>query len=65
MRKIVTIGAGTGSYMILRGLKKFPFDITAVVTMFDNGGSSGVLRDEFGILPPGDEIGRASCRERV
>ncbi|HEY4514198.1 MAG TPA: gluconeogenesis factor YvcK family protein [Candidatus Paceibacterota bacterium] len=54
MRKIVTIGAGTGSYMILRGLKKFPFDITAVVTMFDNGGSSGVLRDEFGILPPGD-----------
>ena len=54
MRKIVTIGAGTGSYMILRGLKKFPFDITAVVTMLDNGGSSGVLRDEFGILPPGD-----------
>lgn len=54
MKKIVTIGAGTGSYMILRGLKKFPFDITAVVTMFDNGGSSGVLRDEFGILPPGD-----------
>ncbi|OGG69317.1 hypothetical protein A3F27_01490 [Candidatus Kaiserbacteria bacterium RIFCSPHIGHO2_12_FULL_53_13] len=54
MKKIVTIGAGTGSYMILRGLKKFPFDITAVMTMFDNGGSSGVLRDEFGILPPGD-----------
>lgn len=54
IKKIVTIGAGTGSYMILRGLKKFPFDITAVVTMFDNGGSSGVLRDEFGILPPGD-----------
>lgn len=54
MKRIVTMGAGTGSYMILRGLKKFPFDITAVVTMFDNGGSSGVLRDEFGILPPGD-----------
>ncbi|MEK7132607.1 MAG: gluconeogenesis factor YvcK family protein, partial [Patescibacteria group bacterium] len=47
-------GGGTGSYMVLRGLKKFPFDITAVVTIFDNGGSTGTLRDEFGILPPGD-----------
>src|SRR3989338_252714 len=54
VKKIVTIGGGTGSYMVLRGLKQFPFDITAVVTMFDNGGSAGTLRDEFGILPPGD-----------
>lgn len=54
MKKIVTIGGGTGSYMVLRGLKKFPFDITAVVTIFDSGGSAGALRDEFGILPPGD-----------
>lgn len=54
MKKVVTIGGGTGSYMVLRGLKKFPFDITAVVTIFDNGGSTGTLRDEFGILPPGD-----------
>ena len=54
VKKVVTIGGGTGSYMVLRGLKEFPFDITAVVTMFDNGGSAGTLRDEFGILPPGD-----------
>jgi uncharacterized cofD-like protein len=38
----------------LRGLKHYPLDITAVTTMFDSGGSAGVLRDEFGILPPGD-----------
>ncbi|KKW19827.1 MAG: hypothetical protein UY63_C0005G0010 [Parcubacteria group bacterium GW2011_GWA2_51_10] len=54
MKKVVTIGGGTGSYTILRGLKKFPLDITAVVTTFDSGGSTGALRDEFGILPPGD-----------
>jgi len=54
MTKIVTIGGGTGSFAVLRGLKKYPFDISAVVTMFDSGGSSGVLRDEYGILPPGD-----------
>lgn len=39
---------------MLQGLKEFPLDITAVVTMFDSGGSSGLLRDEMGILPPGD-----------
>src|SRR3990167_5565563 len=54
VKKIVTIGGGTGSYMVLRGLKEFPFDITAVVTIFDSGCSAGVLRDEFVILPPGD-----------
>ncbi len=54
MKKIVTIGGGTGSYGVLSGLATFPVDITAVVTMFDSGGSSGVLRDEFGVLPPGD-----------
>jgi len=54
MKKIVTIGGGTGSYVVLRGLKDFPLDITAVVSMFDSGGSSGILRDEFGVLPPGD-----------
>lgn len=53
-KKIVTIGGGTGSFTVLRGLKKYPFDITAIVNTFDNGGSSGVLRDEYGILPPGD-----------
>lgn len=54
MKKVVTIGGGTGSYVVLRGLTAFPLDITAVVSMFDSGGSSGKLRDEFGVLPPGD-----------
>ncbi|MCH8889252.1 YvcK family protein [Patescibacteria group bacterium] len=54
MKKIVTIGGGTGSFVLLRGLREYPYDITAVVTMFDSGGSSGVLRDEHGVLPPGD-----------
>lgn len=52
--KIVVIGGGTGSYNVLRGLKNFPVDLTAVVTMMDSGGSTGRLRDEFGFLPPGD-----------
>jgi uncharacterized cofD-like protein len=52
--KVVTIGGGTGSYSSLMGLKKYPFKITAVVNMFDDGGSTGVLRDELGVLPPGD-----------
>ena len=54
MKKIVTIGGGTGSFTLLSGLRKYPFDITAVVTMADDGGSTGVLRDELGVLPPGD-----------
>jgi len=54
LKKVVRIGGGSSGYIILRGLKQFPLCITAVVNMFDNGGSSGVLRDEFGILPPGD-----------
>src|SRR3990167_645175 len=54
VKRIVTIGGGTGSYVVLRGLKEYPLAITAIISMFDSGGSSGVLRDEFGILPPGD-----------
>lgn len=54
MRKLVRIGGGSSGYSLLHGLKELPIDITAVVTMFDSGGSSGVLRDEYGILPPGD-----------
>ena len=54
MKRVVTIGAGTGSYAVLSGLKKFDLDISAVISMFDSGGSTGVLRDEFGVLPPGD-----------
>ena len=52
--KIVTIGGGTGSFTSLKGLKKYPIKLTAIVNMIDDGGSSGRLRDEFGVLPPGD-----------
>jgi uncharacterized cofD-like protein len=52
--KIVVIGGGTGSFVALTGLKKHPIDLTAVVSMMDSGGSSGRLRDELGVLPPGD-----------
>lgn len=54
MKKLVRLGGGSGGYTLLRGLKKFPLDITAVFTSFDSGGSAGILREEFGILPPGD-----------
>ncbi|MDO4765315.1 MAG: YvcK family protein [Eubacteriales bacterium] len=53
-RKIVCIGGGTGLSTLLRGLKQYAQDITAVVTVADNGGSSGRIRREMGILPPGD-----------
>lgn len=51
---VVTIGGGTGSYASLMGLKKYPIKLTAIVNMIDDGGSSGKLRDELGVLPPGD-----------
>jgi uncharacterized cofD-like protein len=54
MQKIVTIGGGTGHFQILRGLKNYECEVTAIVNMADDGGSSGALRDEYGILPPGD-----------
>lgn len=52
--RIAVIGGGTGSFMILSELKKYTSQIAAVVTMADDGGSTGVLRDELGVLPPGD-----------
>jgi uncharacterized cofD-like protein len=52
--RLVIIGGGTGLSVLLRGLKKYPVDITAIVTVADDGGSSGRLRDEFEIPPPGD-----------
>lgn len=52
--KVVVIGGGTGLSVLLRALKKFRVDITAVVTVADDGGSSGILRDELDIPPPGD-----------
>ncbi len=54
MKKVVTIGGGTGRFALLSGIKKYPVDISAIVTMSDDGGSTGRLRDEFGVLPPGD-----------
>lgn len=53
-KKIVVVGGGTGTFTVLSGLKKYPFELTAVVAMSDDGGSTGVLRDELGVLPPGD-----------
>ncbi len=52
--KIVAIGGGTGLSTLLRGLKEYTGNLTAVVTVADDGGSSGVLRRELGVLPPGD-----------
>ena len=52
--KIVAIGGGTGLSSILEGLKEYTSNITAIVTVADEGGSSGRLREEFDILPPGD-----------
>ena len=54
MKNIVTIGGGTGSFVLLSGLKRHPVNLSAIVSMADDGGSTGVLRDELGVLPPGD-----------
>ncbi|HCR55866.1 TPA: hypothetical protein DIV49_02740 [Candidatus Saccharibacteria bacterium] len=53
-KKIVVIGGGTGSFSLLSALKTQVHDLTAIVSMADDGGSTGVLRDELGVLPPGD-----------
>ncbi|HWQ42052.1 MAG TPA: gluconeogenesis factor YvcK family protein [Desulfosporosinus sp.] len=52
--KIVVVGGGTGLSALLRGLKQYTCNLTAIVTVADDGGSSGKLRDEMGIQPPGD-----------
>ena len=52
--KIVTIGGGTGLSTLLKGIKNYSSEITALVTMADDGGGSGILRRSFGMLPPGD-----------
>ncbi|MFY9462150.1 MAG: gluconeogenesis factor YvcK family protein [Candidatus Sungiibacteriota bacterium] len=52
--KVVVIGGGTGVFTTLSGLRKYALDLTAVISMADDGGSTGILREEFGILPPGD-----------
>ena len=52
--KIVAIGGGTGLSTMLRGLKKYTRNLTAIVTVADNGGGSGMLRQDLGMPPPGD-----------
>jgi uncharacterized cofD-like protein len=52
--RIVVIGGGTGLSALLHGLKEYTFNLTAIVTVADDGGSSGMLRQDMGILPPGD-----------
>ena len=54
VKKVVVLGGGTGTYTVLSGLEKYPFDITAIVTMADSGGSARKERDEFGMLPVSD-----------
>ncbi|EKE00155.1 MAG: hypothetical protein ACD_22C00083G0009 [uncultured bacterium] len=53
-KKIVVIGGGTGTSVVLSGLKKVYVDLTAIISMADSGGSTGRLRDQFGFLPVGD-----------
>ena len=55
MKNIVTVGGGTGSYTVLSGLKNLEgINITAIVSMADDGGSNKIMRDELGVLPPSD-----------
>ncbi|RVU54594.1 gluconeogenesis factor YvcK family protein [Anaerosphaera multitolerans] len=53
-KKVVVIGGGTGISALLKGIKKYTSNITAIVTMTDDGGGSGILRKDLGMLPPGD-----------
>lgn len=53
-KKVIVFGGGTGMSYLLRGLKQYPLDITAVVSVCDDGGSTGKLRTEFDVLAPGD-----------
>ena len=53
-KKIVVLGGGTGQSVLLNGLKRFPFDITAVVSVCDDGKSTGKLREEFNVPAMGD-----------
>ncbi|KPJ56778.1 hypothetical protein AMJ49_03845 [Parcubacteria bacterium DG_74_2] len=53
MKNIVVIGGGTGIFTVLSGLKKYPVNLSAIISMADDGGSTKILREEFGVLPPG------------
>lgn len=54
MKKVVVMGGGTGLSSIIRGIKRLPIDLYAIVSMADDGGSSGLLRKDLNLLPPGD-----------
>src|SRR5438552_18954762 len=54
MKKVVVVGGGTGNFAVLKGLMGYDVELSAVVSMADDGGSTGILRDELGVLPPGD-----------
>lgn len=54
MKKVTVIGGGTGTFVVLSGLKDFKLDLGVIVSMMDSGGSTGRLRDQLGVLPPGD-----------
>ena len=53
-KKIAVIGGGTGTYTALSGLRKYPAELSAIISMMDSGGSNRVIRDEFGLLPTSD-----------
>lgn len=53
-KKVVVVGGGTGTFMVLSALREYPLELTAIVSMADDGGSTGILRDQYGVLPPGD-----------
>lgn len=54
MKNIVILGGGTGTFVVLSGLKKYDYNLSAIVATTDSGGSTGRLRDQYGVLPPGD-----------
>jgi uncharacterized cofD-like protein len=53
-KRIVTISGGTGSFVVLSALRDYPVLLSSIVSMADSGGSTGKLRDQYGVLPPGD-----------
>jgi len=54
MKKVTVLGGGTGTFVVLTALKSKPIDLGVIVSMMDSGGSTGRLRDQLGVLPPGD-----------
>lgn len=54
MKKVTVIGGGTGTFVVLSALKAYNLDLGVIVSMMDSGGSTGRLRDQLGVLPPGD-----------